>query len=884
MQIHELNNYPGLLGSSVYLAVDDGSDTGKISVQHLLEEPRNEISDLDTVLNARIDNIIAGGAAPSEAEIIDARLGASELGSKAYASLGDAIRGQISDICDPLIDSQLINPTRVENYYANYNDGSLTHNGSYGYIEATGISAYKLLHIKTNNPNGGTAICFYKANGDWISSVKTPDVPSPFYFDDVIKVPDGADIIRVSCLKAYLTSASVSTTLKEFLQGIDNELSIVIDPQLTDPKKVLNYYCHYSNGTLTYNTSYAYIEAVGVSAYKALHIKTNNPNGAPSICFYDKDGAWISSLKTPDVPSPYAYDAIIELPAGTDIIRVSCLKEYIDNASVNTTLKEMLSSINEAISDVPDIQGVVREVALGGNVVGKVNSVANIPAASASANGYMSKEDKQKLDNIIDPGSITISGSGVTKNASAYGFLPTNDGVTNATNLQAAINALGGGGLILVDYPGTYEISRSIIVPSNTELIFGENVYIKRVTDSQNKFGRFMFVNSGALDGTYNENIKIKGLKALPNGNLDATAVRDISAEAGLRGLVVMARIKNLVIEDFQVIDLNYVQYSAQIAFFENVRIENVRIETAKDGLHFGTGNGFIIRNCYFLTNDDPIALNAIDYPNSNVGIGDITNGVIENIYLLAPEPGSGFSTTRGMLMLSGAWKNWKSGNSYQKYGDVCVNNGVIYQTYSPQGPTSDQLVSTVPPTHQSGAQMYSDGLQWLAKQNVNAVLSANIKNVAFRNIYVYRDVTCLFMILSSESDYLRSIYPGSDQTPNENITFENVHFLYDGGTLADSLALIYNNTNNIIVKDSVLDQLSDVIVFKNDYSEYPSAAKANIALIGNYYGTSGKVFKGISSSKQPTIKASICGSMKSDAFTYSTENVSATALSNDLI
>jgi len=83
MQIHELNNFTGTLGSGAYLAIDDGTDTGKISSQELL-----------AATEARIDNIIAGPA-PSAEEIVDARLGADGV---TYPSLGDAIRDQFTDV------------------------------------------------------------------------------------------------------------------------------------------------------------------------------------------------------------------------------------------------------------------------------------------------------------------------------------------------------------------------------------------------------------------------------------------------------------------------------------------------------------------------------------------------------------------------------------------------------------------------------------------------------------------------------------------------------------------------------------------------------------------------------------------------------------------
>lgn len=83
MQIHELNNFTGTLGAGAYLAIDDGTDTGKISSQGLL-----------AATEARIDNIIAGPA-PSAQEVTDARLGADGV---TYSSLGTSIRSQVTDL------------------------------------------------------------------------------------------------------------------------------------------------------------------------------------------------------------------------------------------------------------------------------------------------------------------------------------------------------------------------------------------------------------------------------------------------------------------------------------------------------------------------------------------------------------------------------------------------------------------------------------------------------------------------------------------------------------------------------------------------------------------------------------------------------------------
>ena len=89
MQIHELNNFVGDLDSGTFMVVDNGADTGKTPVSAITDP-----------LNNRIDNIIAG-AAPSEQEIIDARVGAD---GTVYSTLGKAITGQVGRLEDELDD------------------------------------------------------------------------------------------------------------------------------------------------------------------------------------------------------------------------------------------------------------------------------------------------------------------------------------------------------------------------------------------------------------------------------------------------------------------------------------------------------------------------------------------------------------------------------------------------------------------------------------------------------------------------------------------------------------------------------------------------------------------------------------------------------------
>lgn len=161
MQIHELNNFSGTLGSGAYLAVDDGNDTGKLSTQQLL-----------AATEARIDNIIAGPA-PSAEEIVDARLGADGV---TYPSLGDAIRDQFTDLKSALTPTvkSLFGVTNggdvyidkiVKGYYIDETTGNLVSNANCWvlYFDISDNGYYFIHNI--NRRSLGVKIVAYEADG-----------------------------------------------------------------------------------------------------------------------------------------------------------------------------------------------------------------------------------------------------------------------------------------------------------------------------------------------------------------------------------------------------------------------------------------------------------------------------------------------------------------------------------------------------------------------------------------------------------------------------------------------------------------------------------------------------------------------------------------------
>lgn len=203
MQIHELNNYNGDLNGSAFMAIDNGEDTGKISVVGLLADVNNTVNELDEDLNGRIDNIIAGGAAPSEAEVTDARRGTDGI---VYSSLGAAIRGQI-EICQDeeaaitrkllLVksDNLIEDDSDITAGYVAQNGTVYTH-ASLGYTPKIKVNEGDVLRVYTYSSGAFTQqnmrfVCAYDASGAAVSASGVENVTT-------FTVPSGIRFVTIS--------------------------------------------------------------------------------------------------------------------------------------------------------------------------------------------------------------------------------------------------------------------------------------------------------------------------------------------------------------------------------------------------------------------------------------------------------------------------------------------------------------------------------------------------------------------------------------------------------------------------------------------------------------------------------------------------------------
>lgn len=373
------------------------------------------------------------------------------------------------------------------------------------------------------------------------------------------------------------------------------------------------------------------------------------------------------------------------------------------------------------------------------------------------------------------------------KKANKYGFLPGNDGESNARALQSA---LIGGGEVIVEEQGIYDISETILVDDDTTLIFAKGTQVRRQS-SKKGISTPLLLNRGYITETYNKNITVIGLHIDCNGVENEEYGFDASC-IGLRAHVGMIFIKNLIVKDYECIGLLKEDYGIQISAFENVLIEDIYCEGDKDGVHFGWGKGFVVRRGKFRTFDDPIALNAFDYSTSNTHVGWIEDDLIENCYDLDDRSTTGYFCR----ILGGAWCDWKKGMEVQHSDTVCHNGRVYRAVLRPDG---NFRISDIPPTHTEPwvAKEYG-GIKWVRVRD-EAVYDCGCRNIVLRNIHLQKKRDVAVAISRNNDVWARSYMTGCTPIPQENITLENIYIENEVKTL------LYSNhpCDNITVADT---------------------------------------------------------------------------------
>lgn len=285
-----------------------------LDVEDAVQTIQNAVQTIQNAVDTAIEQIETAGGL-----ILDPTL--SKSGQAADAKVtGD----ELNNLKANLLDTNLTEPTIVDKKYVKYDNGTIYDTNSYCYLEASNISTYRRLHVHTNI-TGAVGICFYDADGTFISGIKNTSNTSPYLFDEDVDVPDGAYIIRVSCLRANRTTLSINTTLKTMLDGIndvidDNKLDAderisgikKLDPDLFVSSEMWEMGgVNGTNGALVTSNTYIRTGYIDVTSYKKINVVPND-GYRYAFAFYDTN-------KNPVGYSGAATNPANALPRNVDV-------------------------------------------------------------------------------------------------------------------------------------------------------------------------------------------------------------------------------------------------------------------------------------------------------------------------------------------------------------------------------------------------------------------------------------------------------------------------------------------------------------------------------------------------------------------------------------
>lgn len=340
--------------------------------------------------------------------------------------------------------------------------------------------------------------------------------------------------------------------------------------------------------------------------------------------------------------------------------------------------------------------------------------------------------------------------------ASQFGASPSSSAELNTRALQ---NALDHGGRVEISQPGIYDVCATLYIGSDSSLICGEGVYLRKVA-SPKPFCQLL-LNRGAKTKTWDEHITVEGLRIIVNG------VESFNFEVfGLRGHLGFHYVRDLNIRGFRCYDLGAGQYAVQVCTFEDIRITDTIIKGGKDGIHLGRGRRFTIDGGVFETGDDAVALNGHDYATGNPELGDIRDGIVSNCHDLAGEKEVGHFCR----ILAGGWTDWFEGMELQN-SDTVVSRGRLYRV---DGAPDGVIYKSVTRPEFDEKMMELDGIQWRHVQD-DGVYTALVKNVTFRDIFLSKKRGAAFSVHFDCDKFSRSYYPNAPIPLQQSLIFDGV-------------------------------------------------------------------------------------------------------------
>jgi hypothetical protein len=345
------------------------------------------------------------------------------------------------------------------------------------------------------------------------------------------------------------------------------------------------------------------------------------------------------------------------------------------------------------------------------------------------------------------------------KRAAEFGFSPSAGADANVAALQ---RALDGGGRVIIDVPGIYDLNATVLLDSNTHLLCSSGVIFRKVAPYCN-----VLINRGALTREYNDNITIEGLEIHVNGQeAPPTLVYGLRAQLGF------FYVRNLTLRNFTCADGKEYQFLIYIVTWSNLKIQNVRLAGDKDGIKLNNGHNAVIENLDLTTYDDGTSLCGTDYASVVLEVGDVYNVIYRNV--IDRQYKNIFGRT--CLIYTGSWTDYADGNQYGA-GDFCLHQGRLYQSTNDAGFLA---AGAHAPAHETGIVTGADKIAWRFIQRCD-FYQTNVYNITFENCIFEKSGNIIASFITPEWYYRtiygihRNFYPGTEPNSTSwNISINN--------------------------------------------------------------------------------------------------------------
>ena len=214
------------------------------------------------------------------------------------------------------------------------------------------------------------------------------------------------------------------------------------------------------------------------------------------------------------------------------------------------------------------------------------------------------------------------------------------DGIHDDTiELQKLLDQCG---IVTVDRPGTYLVSKTLIIHSNTRLVVSPGVKFLAapmsrcalIENEHFELGQGRDCNIEIFGGIWDGNCDAMGLDAVYEAK---HRLDDPYSTKLFKGkLMRFAHVDGIVLEKMTVKDP--ISYGIQIGDVRGFITRDIYFDY---NWHFGTTDGVhingpaydgVIENLYGTTNDDMVSLTPVDEPHAEVTTGEIINVKIQNI------------------------------------------------------------------------------------------------------------------------------------------------------------------------------------------------------------------------------------------------------------